>query len=83
MSHASLVTKEMIPSDLPTADRSHSISAVETALLLFKASPAHARNFALSMHERAAWSFDAALIEHWTDVVTELFRLGRTPRLAG
>jgi len=83
MSIAGLVSNEMIHPDLPAADRSRSMSAVDTALLLFKASPAHARNFALSMHERAAWSFDTTLIEHWTDVLTELFRLGRTPQLVG
>ena len=58
------------------------MSAIDTALLLFKASPANARNFALSMHERAAWDFDTTLIEHWTGVVAELSRLGRTLRIA-
>ncbi len=83
MSHASLIANETIYPDRPAADRSHAMSAVDTALLLFKASPAHARNFALSMHERAAWDFDTTLIEHWTGVVAELSRLGRTLRIAG
>ena len=83
MSHAILADKETTLTDLPTVDRSHSMSAVHTALLLFKASPAHARYFALSMHERAAWGFDTTLIEHWADVVTELSRPSRTLRFVG
>jgi hypothetical protein len=81
MSHAVLAAVEMMPTDLPTVDRSHPMSAADTALLLFEASPAQARNFALSMHERAAWDFDTTWVEHWTGVVTELSRLDRTPRL--
>lgn len=80
MSHAGLVAVQTIFPDLPAPERSSSMSAAEIALLLFKASPAHARNFALSMHERAAWGFETALIEYWTDVMTELSRLERTPR---
>ena len=83
MSHASSVSPGTTHRDLSTADRSPSRSAVDTALLLFKASPAHAKNFALSMHEQAAWGCDTALIEHWADVVTELSRLGHAPRLVG
>jgi hypothetical protein len=83
MSHAALAAVETIPMDLPAVDRSHSMSAVGTALLLFKASPSHAKNFALSMHEQAAWGFDTTLIEHWADVMTELSRHGQTLRFAG
>ena len=83
MSHAGLAAVETISADLPIVDRSHAMSAVDSALLLFKSSPTHAKNFALSMHERAAWGFDTTLIEHWTDVVTELSRLGRLPRSVG
>jgi hypothetical protein len=83
MPHAGLAAVETIPRDLPTVDRSHSMSAVDSAPLLFRSSPTPAKNFALSMHERAARGFDTALIEHWTDVVTELSRLGRLPRSVG
>ena len=83
MSHAGLAAVETIPMDPSTVDRSHSMTAADTALVLFAASPAHARNFALSMHERAAWGFDTTLTEHWANVVTELSRLGWTPRIVG
>jgi hypothetical protein len=83
MSHASLVADETIYAGTPTVDRSHSISVTDSALLLFKSSPVHAKNFALSMHERAAWGLDTTLIDFWADVVTELARLGRTPRSVG
>jgi hypothetical protein len=80
---ASLIANETLYPDPPAADRSCLMSAADTALLLFKASPAHAGSFALSMHERAAWDFDTTLVEHWTGVVTELSHLGRALRLAG
>jgi hypothetical protein len=40
MSHAVLVAQVMTDTDLPTADRSHSMTAADAALLMFKASPA-------------------------------------------
>nr|WP_294507347.1 hypothetical protein [uncultured Rhodopila sp.] len=80
MSHAVLAAVQATPGHSPSVD--HSISAVDAALLLFNASPAHANNFALSRHERAAWGYDTTLIEYWADVVTELSRLGRTLRFA-
>jgi hypothetical protein len=52
--------------------------AVETARILLSASPTKAYEFAVAMHERAAWGFDTDLIEHWARVVMEL---GRTPRI--
>jgi hypothetical protein len=50
-------------------------SAIETACQLFRASPARAKSFALTMHEQAVWGYDPDLAEHWTNVVTELGRM--------
>jgi hypothetical protein len=50
-------------------------TALETAMLLFTACPAKAKEFALSMYERAAWGLDVDQIEHWARIVTQLARL--------
>jgi len=52
-----------------------SFAAFETALLLFSACPAKAKEFALSMYERAAWGLDLDQIEHWARIVTQLAQL--------
>jgi hypothetical protein len=51
--------------------------ALETAMLLVTASPNKAREFALSMYERAAWGLDVDQIEHWARIVTQLAQLAR------
>jgi hypothetical protein len=40
--------------------------------------PAKAKEFALSMYERAAWGLDVDQIEHWARIVTQLAQLTRT-----
>ena len=52
-----------------------SFTALETAMLLFTACPTKAKEFALSMYERAAWGLDVDQIEHWARVVTQLAQL--------
>jgi hypothetical protein len=52
-----------------------SFTALETAILLLTASPTKAKDFALSMYERAAWGLDVDQIEHWARIVTQLARL--------
>ncbi len=50
-------------------------NAIDTAMVLFLASPGRAKVFAVAMHEQAAWGPDLALAAHWTDVVAELGRM--------
>jgi len=50
-------------------------TALETAMLLFTACPTKAKEFALSMYERAAWGLDVDQIEHWARIVTQLAQL--------
>ena len=52
-----------------------SFTALETAILLFTACPTKAKEFALSMYERAAWGLDVDQIEHWARIVTQLSQL--------
>ena len=52
-----------------------SFTALETAILLFTACPTKAKEFALSMYERAAWGLDVDQIEHWARIVTQLAQL--------
>ena len=54
-----------------------SFMALETAMLLVTASPTKAREFALSMYQRAAWGLDVDQIEHWARIVTQLAQLTR------
>jgi len=44
-------------------------------MLLFTACPTKAKEFALSMYERAAWGLDVDQIEHWARIVTQLAQL--------
>jgi hypothetical protein len=52
-----------------------SFTALEMAMLLFTACPTKAKEFALSMYERAAWGLDVAQIEHWARIVTQIAQL--------
>jgi hypothetical protein len=52
-----------------------SFTALEASLLLFTSSPAKAKEFALSMCERAAWDLDVGQVEHWARIVTQLAQL--------
>ena len=61
--------------DLASLSLPPSFAALETALLLFAACPAKAKEFALSMHERAARGLDCDQIEHWARIVTQLAQL--------
>jgi hypothetical protein len=55
-----------------------SFTVLEAAMLLFTSSPAKAKEFALSMYERAAWGLDVGKIEHWARIVTQLAQLAAT-----
>jgi hypothetical protein len=47
-------------------------------MLLFTSCPARAKEFALSMYERAAWELEVDKIEHWARIVTQLAQLAAT-----
>jgi hypothetical protein len=76
MAHMALVPIERTPvsASFPVP---RSFTALEMAMLLFTACPAKAKEFALSMYERAAWGLDVDQIEHWARIVTQLAQLMR------
>jgi hypothetical protein len=53
MAHVAPFERTPVSAPLP-----RSFTALETAMLLVTASPTKAREFALSMYERAAWGLD-------------------------
>ena len=55
MAHVAPISIERTP---VSASLPRSFTALETAMLLVTASPTKAREFALSMYERAAWGPD-------------------------
>ena len=74
MAHMALASIERTPVSA-SFSLPPSFAALETAILLFTACPAKAKEFALSMYERAAWGLDVDQIEHWARIVTQLARL--------
>ena len=72
MAHVAPISIERTP---VSASLPRSFTALETAMLLFTASPTKAKEFALSMYERAAWGLDVDQIEHWARIVTQLAQL--------
>jgi hypothetical protein len=82
MPQAAFAIVDLIP-DQPAGDRLTDASeAPELARVLFEASPADAKAFALSMHERAAWGQNVDLIELWSGVVMELTHIAGASRPA-
>ena len=69
-----LETSSFFASDTP--------SIASDVYLLFLASPQRARDFALSMHERAAWHTDHTYADLWSGVVTELKRMAMAQQAA-
>ena len=76
MAHMALVPIERTPVSA-SFSVPRSFTALEMAILLFTACPAKAKEFALSMYERAAWGLDVDQIEHWARIVTQLAQLTR------
>ena len=74
MSYVALASSERMPVSA-SFSIPPSFTALETAVLLFTACPAKAKEFALSMYERAAWGLDVDQIEHWARIVTQLAQL--------
>lgn len=74
MAHMAQASIERMPASA-SFSMPPSFTALETAILLFTACPRKAKEFALSMYQRAAWGLDADQIEHWARIVTQLSQL--------